>query len=272
MTAFSMDANSSQKQIIAGVHFLPLPGSPNYNKTGGMKAIIQRAKRDVEPLVEHGVTSILFANEADVPYLQVLGPETTAAYAAAVTEVMTDYPSMPFGLNVLVDPVAGVAIAHATGASFVRGYFAGGYITDMGIMNTRGPEALRLRANLEAKPIKLFHNLICAFGVPIAQRNIAEDAYGIKAHVGVDGFTVSGRAAGFSPDLNSFRAVRQAVPDLPLIVGTGASLENIAALLQVADGAIVATSLRVDGKTLNPVDPARVKAFMAAVAATTAIN
>lgn len=255
------DYFGAPKAIIAGVHFLPLPGSPNYDRSGGMRAIVDRARRDVKPLVDNGVQAILFANEADIPYLQKLGPDTVAAFSSAVAEVMVDF-SIPFGVNVLVDPVAGVAIAHATGASFVRGYFAGGCVTDMGIMDTRGAEALRLRANLGAQSILLLHNLVCAFGVPLVERDKGQEAQGIMAHVGVDGFTISGQRAGFPPRVETFKVVREAVPDVPLIVGTGASVDNIAELLQVADGAIVATSLRIDGKTLNPVDPVRVKQFM----------
>lgn len=252
------------KYIIAGVHFLPLPGSPGHNRAGGMKKIVGRAREETRILVENGVQGILFANEADIPYLQCLGAETVAAFAAAVSEVMADF-SVPYGVNALLDPVAGVGIANATGASFVRGYFAGGYVTDMGIMDSRGPEALRLRANIGAEHVHLLHNLVCAFGVPLVARPQDEEAYGIKIHVGIDGFTISGRSAGFAPDPAFFSKVRQAVPGTPIIAGTGVSKENVAQFLNVSDGAIVVTGLRKDGKTLNPVDPRRVKEFMAAV-------
>ena len=252
------------KYIIAGVHFLPLPGSPGYDRAGGMKKIVDRAREETRILVENGVHGILFANEADIPYLQCLGPETVAAFAAAVSDVMADF-SVPYGVNVLLDPVAGVGIANGTGASFVRGYLAGGYVTDMGIMDSRGPEALRLRSNIGAEHIHLLHNLVCAFGVPFVERPHAEEAYGIQVHVGVDGFTISGRAAGFAPDPAFFSKVRKAVPEMPIIAGTGVSKENVEQFLKVSDGAIVVTCLRKDGKTLNPVDPRRVKEFMTVV-------
>ena len=47
------------------------------------------------------------------------------------------------------------------------------------------------------------------------------------------------------------------MPALP-----GAKAKNIAAYLNVADGVIVGGSLKRDGYTWNPVDPARVQAFM----------
>jgi len=49
---------------------------------------------------------------------------------------------------------------------------------------------------------------------------------------------------------------------VPVLVNTGARIDNIRQFLAVADGAIVGSSLKVDGYTWNPVDPARVRAFM----------
>lgn len=254
----------ADKAIIAGVHLLPLPGSPGYDRSAGMRPIIRRGREDAVILTDHGVDALLFANEADTPYLQQLGPETVAAFTEAVGEAARDL-RVPFGLNVLLDPVAGVAIAHATGASFVRGYFSGAYVSDVGIMSTRGPEALRLRASLDAEHIHLLHNLVCAFGVPFVQRPLGEQADSAAVHANVDGFTLSGRAATFAPTRDQFDEVHAAAPELPVVVGTGANAENIGTFLAVADGAIVVSSLRRDGSTLNPVDPLRVRLFMDAV-------
>jgi uncharacterized protein len=49
---------------------------------------------------------------------------------------------------------------------------------------------------------------------------------------------------------------------VPVLVNTGARVDNIGRFLEVADGVIVGSSLKVDGQTWNPVDPARVSAFM----------
>lgn len=52
---------------------------------------------------------------------------------------------------------------------------------------------------------------------------------------------------------------------VPVFMNTGARADNIGRFLEVADGVIVGSGLKVDGHTWNPVDPARVTAFMAAV-------
>ena len=253
-----------RKAIVAGVHLLPLPGSPAYDRQGGMRPILDRVRTDVRILADHDVDAILFANEADTPYLRSLGPETVAAFTDAVVEATRDL-ALPFGINALLDPAAGIAIAHATGATFVRGYFTGVYATDSGLMDTTGAEALRLRSSIGAGDIQVFHNLVCAFGAHIAPRPIAEEAHGALVHGRVDGFTIAGQGGGLPPAVDLFREVKEAAPGLPVLAGTAVNGSNIRAILEVADGAIVVSSLREGGQALNPLDLDRVQAFMAAL-------
>jgi membrane complex biogenesis BtpA family protein len=168
-------------------------------------------------------------------------------------------------VNLLLDPIAGIAVAHATGGSFVRGYFSGGYVGDMGVMNTRGSEALRFRRLIGAEDVKLISNLTCAFGVPLAFRDLAATAYGAIVHGRIDALTVSGQAAGFEADLEALSSVCKASRGLPVLAGTGVTIDNVRSVLRIADGAIVASSLKVDGITMNPVDADRTKKFMEAV-------
>jgi hypothetical protein len=84
----------------------------------------------------------------------------------------------------------------------------------------------------------------------------------------VDAILVSGPMAGAEPDLSLLQEARNAVGgEVPVLLNTGARPDNIQQFLQVADGVIVGSSLKVDGKTWNPVDPQRVKAFVQAVKA-----
>jgi len=54
------------------------------------------------------------------------------------------------------------------------------------------------------------------------------------------------------------KAVRRAVPGSSLLVGSGATPETIKGLFGIADGAIVGTAIKTDGKLAHPIDPARV--------------
>jgi predicted TIM-barrel enzyme len=51
-----------------------------------------------------------------------------------------------------------------------------------------------------------------------------------------------------------------------VLANTGVKVDTVRDILAVADGAIVGTSLKVDGDTWKPVEPARVVAMMEAVA------
>lgn len=249
------DLMGSEKYIIAAVHTLPLPGSPYYDREGGMKKIIARAKSDAKILADNGVQSFLFTNEADMPYLFRMRQEGIAAFTAVVSEVMAEN-TIPYGVNVLVDVHAAFSVAHATGASFIRGLFSGVYVTDNGIIENQGANVFRERANLGARLPYFFHNLASPIGKPLVARDGAEEAKSILAHIPVDGFTLPAK------DIEMFRKVKQTAPDMPLVVGTGTSHQNLPQLLEVCDGTIVATCLRTEGKLLNPVDPQRVKEFM----------
>jgi predicted TIM-barrel enzyme len=50
----------------------------------------------------------------------------------------------------------------------------------------------------------------------------------------------------------------------PVFIGSGANWQNIAELMQAADGAIVASSLKRNGKITEPIDPISVSQFVEA--------
>ncbi|HHO58287.1 MAG TPA: SgcQ protein, partial [Oceanithermus profundus] len=62
--------------------------------------------------------------------------------------------------------------------------------------------------------------------------------------------------------LEHLAAVKEALPEVPVLANTGVDHANVAAVLRTADGCIVGTALKEDGKTFNPVDPERARAFM----------
>ena len=69
--------------------------------------------------------------------------------------------------------------------------------------------------------------------------------------------------AGAEPDRATLEEVREAVPaEVPVLLNTGARADTIVDYLQVADGCIVGSSLKVDGYTWNPVDGERARRFV----------
>ena len=56
--------------------------------------------------------------------------------AAVVGQLRRDI-RVPFGVNILWDPIASLAVARATGASFVREVMTGVYESDLGMIAPR---------------------------------------------------------------------------------------------------------------------------------------
>ncbi len=79
----------------------------------------------------------------------------------------------------------------------------------------------------------------------------------------VDAIIATGQRTGHAADIGYIRGVKQA-SHLPTLVGSGVTPDNVAAILDVVDGVIVASSLKHDGVWWNPVAVDRVRAFVAA--------
>lgn len=264
MEAFH-EALGTRKPIIAMAHLPPLPGSPLYDTDGGIDALVASVVRDVESLQAGGVDAIMFGNEGDRPYLTKASPESLAAMAVVVTRVMPML-HVPFGINYLWDPVASVALAHATGARFVREIFTGVYESDMGLWVPDAAGAVRLRRTVGSACL-LFYNVNAEFASLIGDRSVVARARSAVFASLADGICVSGPMTGQGVDVSELAAVKEALPDTPVIANTGVRLHTVKAILDVADAAIVGTSLKEGGDTWRPVDPDRVHAFMDSVRA-----
>lgn len=251
--------------IIAMVHFPALPGMPLYDAEGGMAAIIASAERDIVVLQDGGVDGVMFGNENDRPYSSHAEPAQIAAMAAAMAAVRPHL-RLPFGVDLLWDPVATIAVAAATGAAFVREVFNGVHVGDLGLWVPDAAAALRLRRNLHAEHIKLLFTVVAEFATPLDARGPAAIARSIAFTALPDALGVSGPLTGTPPTAEDLTAVRAAVNgSVPVLLNTGLSEKSAAELLPLADGAVVGTSLKHEGVTWNPVDPARVRTLMTAV-------
>jgi uncharacterized protein len=250
------------KPIIAMVHLLALPGRPQHDRQAGLQPIIDSARRDLQVLQEAGVDGLLFCNEADLPYQLTVDPAAVAAMAAVVGELKREI-SRPFGVNLVWDPIASLAVARATGASFIREVFTGVYESDLGLMRPDFGAIGAYRADIGAQSVALFANITPEFASSVGHRTIAERARS-AVYVGVDALLVSGAITGEPTDLKDLCQVKAAVPGTAVMANTGVTVGTVGDVLYCADGAIVGTALKAGGVTWNPVDPVRAAQFMTA--------
>lgn len=247
------------KPVIAMVHFPGLPGRPRHDRAGGRAHLLDVVGRDLDVLQDAGFDGVLFCNEADIPYQLSVGPEIPAAMAAVIGELRPSI-RVPFGVNILWDAKASLALARATGASFIREVLTGVYESDLGLISPALGELAGYQAAIGAADVALFDNITPEFASSIGTRTVAERARS-AAFLGVDAILVSGPQAGMAMTMTDLRAAKAAAPQVPVFANTGVQADRLAEILPVADAVIVGTSLKVDGITWNPVDPARARRF-----------
>lgn len=93
----------TEKAVIAMCHLRALPGDPGFDTRKGMNWVIDRAHDDLMALQNGGVDAVMFSNEFSLPYLTKVRPETTAAMARIIGQLMSEI-RVPFGVNVLWGP------------------------------------------------------------------------------------------------------------------------------------------------------------------------
>lgn len=248
------------------VHLGPLPGAPGHR--GDVGTVVAAAERDAHLLHEGGCSAVLVENYGDAPFFPASVPAVTvAAMTRAVAAVRRKVPC-PVGVNVLRnDGESALAIAAATGAAFIRvNVLSGVMATDQGMLTGRAAQIGRARTAW-APAVRVFADVFVKHAVPPPGLRLADATADLVARAGADAVIVSGAATGDPPSPQLVAEVAAAAAGVPVYIGSGLDADNAESLLGQAAGAIVGTSVKVDGVTTNPVDPARVAAVAAAVKA-----
>ena len=255
------------KPVIAMVHFKALPGTPLYDREGGIDGIVAGASKDLAALQEAGFDAVMFGNENDRPYEFQVDVATTATMAYVIGQLRSRI-TIPFGANVLWDPKSSVALAAATGASFIREILTGSYASDMGLWNPDAGEAMRYRNRLGCHDVAFLANISAEFAWSLDRRSLPDRARSAVFSSIPDAVLVSGQITGEAAALSDLESVKKVLPQTPVLANTGVRHETVRDVLKVADGCIVGSSLKVDGDTFNPVDPERAAEFMRLVRST----
>lgn len=250
-----------KKPIIAMCHLQALPGDPNYDEAGGMSKVVEAALRDLNALQDGGVDGVMFSNEFSLPYLTKMEPITVAAMARVIGEIKS-YIKIPYGVNCLWDPNASLDVAKAVDGMFIREIISGVYASDFGLWNTNAGETARHRLRIGAQNVKMLFNIVPEAAKYLADRDISDIARSTEFNHQPDALCVSGLTAGSETDTQILKKVKDKVKHTPVLCNTGCNVDNIQRQLSVADGAVCATTFKVDGIFENAVDVKRVKAFM----------
>ncbi len=276
------EKNVKPFECIGMIHLLPLPGSPGFDEFEGLQAVIDRAERELDIYVKAGMNGAIFENFGDAPFFPGrVPPETVASMTRVVTSCVSDVDpfsaneAFSLGINVLRnDATSALAISKAVGAQFIRvNVHAGAVATDQGIINGMAHETLRYRKAIGADNVLVYADVRVKHGTPLIQRSVLQESEDLVSRALIDGALIyTGDATGAEPAadvLAQLASVKKALPKTKLLIGSGVSAGNIAALTNLAgnslDGCIVGTSLKEGGDVRNPVDESRVRALLKAI-------
>ena len=246
------------------VHLLALPGAP---RACSMDAVLARAVADASTLVHAGFDGLMVENFGDMPFLGgPVEPVTVAAMARVVAELRSQVgDQVQIGVNVLRNDARGaLGICAATGASFLRvNVLCGAAATDQGVITGDAAKLMRERARL-APEVQVLADVHVKHATPIGDTSLVESACETLERGGADAVILTGSRTGSPPDEEDIVRVRERVGDQPILVGSGLDVENAAALLAHASGAIVGSSIKEAG-VHSPVDLERVAALRSAM-------
>jgi len=232
--------------LIGMIHCRPLPGAPGW--CGELAAVVRLATADAEALAAGGAGALMLENYHDVPFHPGRVPaETVAALTAVAMAVRRTAPALPLGINVLRnDGLSALAIAAVAGASFIRvNVLSGATVTDQGLIQGEAAELLRTRDRLCPR-VGVLADLDVKHGRPLAARSPRQEAADLRHRALADGLILSGENTGAVTDPALVAAVRRALPDCPLLIGSGAAAGNVGNYPE-ADAFIIGTSLQRTG-------------------------
>jgi uncharacterized protein len=253
------DLFTAPKPLIACIHLMPLPGSPRY--AGTMREVYDTALAEAAIFAQYAIDGLIVENFRDAPFYPHVLPAETIAALTAVTREIVRVAQVPVGVNALRnDAQAAMAIATATEADFIRvNVHMGTVVSDQGIIEGASHTTLRLRATLRS-PVLIFADAGVKHATPLADRGLATETMDLTERGLADAIIVSGDYTGAPTSPEDIAIIRQHTT-LPILIGSGASPDNLSQVYAHVDGLIVGSYFKQAGKAENLVEDARVKKF-----------
>lgn len=244
------------------IHLGPLPGSPGFD--GDLDSIVETATADAAILTEAGFDGLMIENFGDAPFFADDAPKVTVASLTTAVNAVYEASRLPVGVNVLRnDGLGALAVAAATPASFIRvNVLSGTMYTDQGPIIGNAAEIARMKAAV-CPDVAIMADVFVKHATPPAGLSLIDATNDLVERAAADAVVVSGVGTGSPADLDDLSTVAE-TSHLPVFLGSGVTIDNVGVMLDHADGAIVGTSVKVEGVPTNPVDPAAAAAFIAA--------
>lgn len=250
------------KPVIGMVHLKALPGTPKYK--GDVKAIIATALEEANIYKKAGIDGLAIENMHDVPYLKnKVGHEISSLMAIVAHEIKRLF-GLPTGLQILSSAnEAALAVAHSAGLDFIRAEgFVFGHLADEGYVDACAGNLLRYRKKIGAENIAVWTDIKKKHSshALTSDVDIVETAKAAEYFLS-DGLIITGGSTGESAKLEEIKAVKKAC-QVPVIVGSGITFENVDEYLPVCDAMVVGSYFKVGGHWANELDKHKIERLM----------
>lgn len=255
----------NSKLVIGMIHVDALPGTPKY--CGNVDRVIKNAIEEALIYKSTGIQGIMIENMHDVPYLNnAAGPEITSTMAIIAYEIKRQT-NLFTGIQILAAAnQEAIAIAHSANLDFIRAEgFVFAHVADEGVIESNAGTLLRYKKQIGADDVLVFtdvkkkhssHSLT-------SDVSIVETAKAAEFFLS-DGVIITGSATGEEVDIAELNSLKQS-SNLPIIIGSGITSENICSYFNLADIFIVGSYFKKDGNWENKVDKERVEKLLSIV-------
>ena len=209
------------------------------------KNILNHARSEILAIKKSGLSGLLLENENDRPYTVLATAESISSMSQVAGQLKNEFPDFPLGVEFLInDPKASLAVAKSTGCQFIRtDYWVDKmFREEYGELEIDIKEFAEYRKLIGAEEVLIFADIQVKYATMREIKSIATSAKQ-AFEAGADAIVVSGLATGVSVDLTDLEEAKKVAGDRMVFVGSGFSADNAKEILEIADGALVGTSL-----------------------------
>lgn len=233
--------------LIGMIHLLASPGYPEHQ---GFQKTLDYALDDLHALQRAGFDAVLVENDNDQPHMITPTPEVIS-FMTLITSEIVKRAEIPVGVEVLLnDPLASMGIAANTGCKFIRtDYFVDRMSRDIygGEMKIQPEEIVAYRKKLQAEEILILADLQVKYATLLEKGKSIGTSLKQAIEKEADAVVITGNFTGEKPKLDDLITARNESQDFPILVGSGFASDNAKQLLEYANGAIIGSSIKIEG-------------------------
>ncbi len=253
-----------KKAFLGMLHLGTMPGTPFY-EAGTYEATLEAAVEDAVALKEGGATGCLVQT---VDRVYTTKDEADPARIAGVANIVREIrkatgDDFDIGVQLMRNAnQASLGIAKVSGGSFIRvGAIVGATLTNWGWVEANPHDLQAYRRYIDAQNVRLISE-IASMHFSWPEKPLKELAWAAK-YVGTDAVSLGDRDE--ETTIRMISEVKEAHPDLPVVLAGYTNHGNAARLLAHADGAFVGSCLEKGGWA-GRIDKQRVEDYAAILA------